>query len=313
MDGRESKGASPADLLVCFPSRAHLSLMMPKPICGPAKPSEPTKRRHHHHHHHHFNKSSNRGPGGAARPTESEIAEPTSPRVSCAGKIKVRPKHGSCKNWQSVMEEIERLHNHRRRKKRANTAEVFGFKREIVHFLSCLRQVRFDFRCFRAFLATDLSSDDDEEEEDEDYQEKKVGFDGNESSGTEFSWFVALQEEQSKRDDSQKEETFGSASGPPPNALSLMRCRSAPAKSWLENEGSGGGGGGKEREDGGGGGDGEAEREEGKLEEKRNKTLAMLMREDADFCTFSSEIAKETWVVGDLRDLLVPRSRSWKI
>ncbi|KAJ0086562.1 hypothetical protein Patl1_08507 [Pistacia atlantica] len=52
MKGREAKGPPSTDLLVCFPSRAHLTLM-PKPICSPARSSEPNKRHNNTHHHHH--------------------------------------------------------------------------------------------------------------------------------------------------------------------------------------------------------------------------------------------------------------------
>ena len=130
MKGRETKAAPSADLLVCFPSRAHLTLM-PKPICSPARPSEPNKRHHNHNHHRHnsLKKSSTRGGGGGGgqaspmlwsktKPMGPEISEPTSPKVTCAGQIKVRPKTSSCKSWQSVMEEIERIHNNRAKQKK---------------------------------------------------------------------------------------------------------------------------------------------------------------------------------------------------
>ena len=67
MKGREIKGAPSADLLVCFPSRAHLTLM-PRPICSPERPSEPNKRHHNHQHQHQHRLlkiSSTRNGGGA--------------------------------------------------------------------------------------------------------------------------------------------------------------------------------------------------------------------------------------------------------
>ncbi|KAJ6930473.1 hypothetical protein NC652_014106 [Populus alba x Populus x berolinensis] len=72
MKGREIRRAPSADLLVCFPSRAHLTLM-PKPICSPARPSETSKPRQNRHHHqqqrhHHSKKSSTRGVGIRASP-----------------------------------------------------------------------------------------------------------------------------------------------------------------------------------------------------------------------------------------------------
>ncbi|CAL5332822.1 unnamed protein product [Camellia sinensis] len=327
MKGRENKGPPSADLLVCFPSRAHLTLM-PKPICSPARPSESNKR-HHLHHHHHLKRSSNsRGGGGGGgvqaspllwaktKSMGSDISEPTSPKVTCAGQIKVRPKSASsCKNWQSVMEEIERLHNDRKQKKRANWVEALGIKKDVMHFLTCLRRIRFDFRCFGTFPASDIISDDedDDNDEEEDCSQNQVSNE-NESSRTVFSkWFMVLQEDQNKLknectkeqskeiNESDKEETVA----PPPNALLLMRCRSAPAKTWLEER--------KEEED-----ESEEREEEvekkGKLgmeEEKNSKSLAVLMRCDTDFYKLSSDIAKETWVVGGVRDPL-SRSRSWK-
>ncbi|CAL5414904.1 unnamed protein product [Camellia sinensis] len=329
MEGRESKGPPSADLLVCFPSRAHLKLIPNKPICSPSRPSERHhhhNHHHHHHHHHHHNplkKSSFRGVGvgggggqaspllwAKTKPMGSEIAEPTSPRVTCAGQIKVRPKPkaGSCKNWQSVMEEIERLHNNKKQKKRATWVESLGFKKDIMQFLTYLRRIRFDFRCFGTFpTTTGLTSDDDEDDEVE-----EVGID-NETSRTVFSkWFMVLQEEQSNRitkeeskerdkDKALKEEPIA----PPTNALLLMRCRSAPAKSWIEER--------EEKEDE----DEEREEEKEKKakfameEEKKGKSLAVVMRYDNDFCKFSSDVAKETWVVGGMRDPF-SRSRSWK-
>jgi hypothetical protein len=90
-----------------------------------------------------------------------------------------------------------------------------------------------------------------------------------------------------------------------------MRCRSAPAKSWQEEE--------EEEEE-------KEEEEDRKEEEKKGKNLKALMEEekrnskkenlvvmsyDTDFNKLSTDIAKETWVVGGMRDPL-SRSRSWK-
>ncbi|XP_010261270.1 PREDICTED: uncharacterized protein LOC104600126 [Nelumbo nucifera] len=318
MKGRENKTAPPADLLVCFPSRAHLTLM-PKPICSPARPTESSKRRHHHHHH---LTRSNRG--GQASPllwaknkqqAGTEIAEPTSPKVTCAGQIKVRPKSSS-KNWQSVMEEIERLHNSRKQKKKPTWLETLGFKKDIMQFLTCLRSLRFDLRCFGSFHGSDVTSDEEEdEEEEEEDQENQVSTqrsDGSGASRTIFSkWFMVLQENQNntfskeekcgeERDLSCDEGSVAAPSAPPPNALLLMRCRSAPAKGWLEA---------KQREQ-------EEEQDTVKkenlaLEEERKKESLVLMSYAPDFFKISPDIAKETWVVGRMRDPL-SRSRSWK-
>lgn len=322
MKGREGKGPPSTDLLVCFPSRAHLTLM-PKPICSPARPSEPNKRHHHHHHHHH--KKLTARSGGQASPLlwakskTSEIAEPTSPKVTCAGQIKVRPgrpaKPGSCKNWQSVMEEIERLH----KRKPAWIETTFGFKKDVMQFLTCLRNIRFDFRCFGSFPSADVTSDDEDEEEvedeEEDFRDKGKANDESESSRTMFSkWFMVLQESQNPEPNSTEEvrddfeESCNPPCGPPPNALLLMRCRSAPAKSWLEERQE------KQEE--------EEEEEKSKMvaeeeesnnekNKKKNKESLVVMRYGKDFYKFSSDIAKETWVVGGITDPL-SRSRSWK-
>jgi len=130
---------------------------------------------------------------------------------------------------------------------------------------------------------------------------------------------MVLQENQNKRREETEErgndEESVSVSVPPSNALLLMRCRSAPAKSWVrEREG------GEEEEN--------VEREKGKEkdevavkkgqslkslmeEEKRKTEKVVVMRYDSDFYGISSDVAKETWIVGGLRDLM-SRSRSSK-
>lgn len=305
---------------------------MPKPICSPARPSEPSTRHHRHHHHrhrhshsHHMRKTSNRGGGGGGghaspllwaktKNQNSDISEPTSPKVTCAGQIKVRPKPNSCKNWQSVMEEIERLHNNRKQKKRSAWIEALGFKKDVMQFLTCLRNIRFDFRCFGAFPAAEVTSDDDDDDdnddEDEDDEEsyRKSGSkeENDHDSRAVFSkWFMILQENQGKEFIAQEEregktirpclvEDDDAPTAPPPNALLLMRCRSAPAKSWLEEE---------EKDEG--------KKKEKEKEKEEEKQSLVMMRCGADFSKFSADIAKETWVVGGIKDML-SRSRSSK-
>lgn len=355
MKRREGKGAPSADLLVCFPTRAHLTLM-PKTICSPARPSGPNKNSHNHQqysHHHHLRKSSTRGSGasgggggGHASPylwsktkqMGSDYSEPTSPKVTCAGQIKVRPRPGPCKSWQSVMEEIERLHNNKQ-KKRPTWVEALGFKKEMMQFLTCLRSVRFDFRCFGTLPNANVTSDDDEDEDEEeddeddedDHQQELDDQEG--SSKAVFSkWFMVLQENQNsgiQKAESCKDileirksidDPQESACGPPPNALLLMRCRSAPAKSWQEEK--------EEEEEEENDADQEMEEkkkleeelerkqklvmeEEEKEKKKKRESLEDLMRYESDFYKFSSDIAKETWVVGGIKDIL-SRSRSTK-
>ncbi|KAL5145367.1 hypothetical protein HKD37_06G015427 [Glycine soja] len=347
--GREGKAlahaAPSADLLVCFPSRAHLTLM-PKPICSPARPSEPNKR--HHNSHHHRKKSFSRGGGGGqaspllwpkTKSMGSEISEPTSPKVTCAGQIKVRPKTTACRSWQSVMEEIEKIHTDKNQKKRLSWAETLGFKKEIMQFLTCLRSIRFDLRCFGSFSGTDIATEEDEDDDEDEVEvelieeEKHVGVEesDNEASKTVLSkWFMVLQqenqtnnrrEETEERGDGNEEE---SVSVPPPNALLLMRCRSAPAKSWVrEREGGDHDDDdeeqqGKEEKENA---EREKEKEKGEKkgqslkslmeEDKRKKENVVVMRYDSDFYDISSDIAKETWIVGGIRDLM-SRSRSSK-
>ncbi|KAL1204222.1 hypothetical protein V5N11_011417 [Cardamine amara subsp. amara] len=338
--GSSSSGYS-ADLLVCFPSRAHLALT-PKPICSPSRPSDSSTNRRPHH-----RRQLSRLSGvGQASPVlwakqassknmgGDQIAEPTSPKVTCAGQIKVRPSKcggGRGKNWQSVMEEIERIHSNRTQSK------FFGLKKDVMGFLTCLRNIRFDFRCFGDFPHADVTSDDDEEEEEEDDDEEEVvEGEEKENSKTVFSkWFMVLQEEQSNNDEDKNdkcvdvdgdekrdhENADAEPAVPPPNALLLMRCRSAPAKSWLEERMKA-----KTEQD-----NREEKQEEDKKEEEtedqemsmktkkkdlrslmeEEKMELVLMRYDTEFYRLSSDIAKETWVVGGIQDPL-SRSRSWK-
>ncbi|KAK4374387.1 hypothetical protein RND71_005064 [Anisodus tanguticus] len=288
MKGRKCKEAPSTDLLVCFPSRAHLTLM----------PSPAT------HHIHHLRRSNTRGigPAGQASPMlwakskRTEIPEPTSPKVTCAGQIKVRtkPKYCKIKNWQSVMEEIEKLHVKKHKKKKNHVwMEAVGFKKDVMQFLTCLRNIRFDFQCLGSFNSaeTDIITSDDDQEDEEEFQDNE----NEEVSTTVFSkWFMVLQENQKDHDDGP---SFAPPPPPPPNALLLMRCRSAPAKSLLEQN---------HDED-----DDERKNVKSRTEEmesaKKNKKSLVVMRYGSDLYKFSSDIAKEDWVAGGIKD---PFSRS---
>ncbi|XP_057794596.1 uncharacterized protein LOC131010908 [Salvia miltiorrhiza] len=285
MRGREGKGPPSTDLLVCFPSRAHLSLM-PKPICSPARPSDSSSSSFHRRRpsHHHLRKSTMWArTKHKNNNSNADISEPTSPKVTCAGQIKVKTKPNSCKNWQSVMEEIERMHNHRKQKKRAPWMEALGFKKEVMQFLTCLRKISLDFRCFGSIPAVEISSDDDEGEEEEEDED-----DGGASGAVFSKWFMILQEDNNLRKDESVIVDDEAPPPPPPNALLLMRCRSAPAKSWLE------------------------EREEEEERERRNELEINKEEEETkgstDFCEFAVEIAKENWINQEK----ICRSRSWK-
>ncbi|KAF9610352.1 hypothetical protein IFM89_022022 [Coptis chinensis] len=242
----KGKGVTSTDFGVCFPSRAHLTLTS-KPICSPSRPSESPKchHRHHQHHHHILTRCGNKG--GQASPlfwaktktNSSEITEPTSPKVTCAGKIKVRPKKKSSENLQSVMGESEKLHN-----RRYIGGETIGFKKDCVQLLTSLRGFRLDLGCFGSVKSSDATCIDEKEQETQANVEKS---DVSGASGAAFSkWLVLMQQnnnnEVAKKEAKCKEEKVekdGSCDGecassaPPPNALLLMRCRSAPAKSLL--------------------------------------------------------------------------------
>ncbi|KAH0919186.1 hypothetical protein HID58_026846 [Brassica napus] len=278
--GPSSSSGYSADLLVCFPPRTHLALT-PKPISSPSRPSDSTTRRPHHRRQH--SKLSGRGGGGGhgspvlwAKQASSknrgrdEIDEPTSPKVTCAGQIKVRPSKcgGRGKNWRSVMEEIERIQRSKPQSK------FFGVKKDVM---------------------------------------------GNKDK-----------DNNSNNNKCVLENSDAEPAVPPPNALLLMRCRSAPAKSWLEErmqakteqenrE--------KQQEEETEEDNRERQREEEtedqemmsmKNDEKDLRTLVeeekmdlVLMRYDTDYYKLSSDIAKETWVVGGNQDPL-SRSRSWR-
>ncbi|CAN4122215.1 unnamed protein product [Withania somnifera] len=282
---------------------------MPKPICSPARPSDSSKRNHNHD----FNKTSTRIGGFPAQSSpllwakskNSEIiSEPTSPKVTCAGQIKVRPKQGnSCKNWQSVMEEIEKLHNRKSQKKKgANWMEAIGIKKDVMQFLTCLRNIRFEFPCFGSFPteAHDITSEEEDGDDDDELEggENQIGRqinDDEESSRAVFSkWFMVLQDENQKTErDNDNDGDVVPNCVPPPNALLLMRCRSAPPKSWLQET---------EQQ--------QVEEDKEMENKKKNKNLVVI-RYGNDFHKFSADIAKETWVVGGARDQLA-KSRSWK-
>ncbi|KAJ8539436.1 hypothetical protein K7X08_013688 [Anisodus acutangulus] len=302
MKGRKYKEAPSTDLLVCFPSRAHLTLM-----------SSPAT------HHHHLKRSNTRGigPAGQASPMlwakskRTEISEPTSPKVTCAGQIKVRTKPKSCKikSWQSVMEEIEKLHVKKHRKKKKPVwMESVGFKKDAMQLLTCLRNIRFDFRCFGSFNSdeTDIITSDDDQEDEEEFQ----GNENEEVSRTVFSkWFMVLQENQKTEETEysvfEDNNDGPSFAPPPPNALLLMRCRSAPTKSLLE-----------QKHDDEYDYDDERKNEKSRMEElesteKNKKKSLVVMRYGSDLYKFSSDIAKENWVVGGIKDPF-SRSRSSK-
>lgn len=255
---------------------------MPKAICSPSRPTECSKR--------HSSRPTKRGRASSLFEANTKHAssaeiddEPTSPKVTCAGRIKVRhkarPRRGSSggggRNW----------------------LEVLGLKKDIVHFLGALR---FGARCFGSFHgAVDCTSDEDDEEEEK--REVETGV-----SRSVFSNWVNIgfrNEEEEKEEEVEEDEeeekvvaAASSSSAPPPNALLLMRSRSTPATRWSQR---------------GGGGDGSEGDEVTEKRIKEEEESLVLMSYAPDFFRMSSEIAKETWLVGGSMDPLA-RSRSWK-
>ncbi|KAJ3695808.1 hypothetical protein LUZ60_001185 [Juncus effusus] len=323
-----TNGGNQTDLLVCFPSRAHLALMPgPKPICSPSRPADQPKK------HHHTTKptkqNSTRGRASPLFKTKNRDAsddmdeEPTSPKVTCAGQIKVKPtkprtsnassRPSTDKNWISVVEEIERIRESRK-KKPTSWLEAIGIKKDALHIFSSLHGLRFSMGCFGSFpRPIDCTSDEEEEEEEEELEIKEEEA----SSSDVFSkWFMLIEqnndlelkediaEADKEEGNEEKDEKFDekNSSVPPPNALLLMRCRSAPAKGLLsrteEVE--------TETEEVV---DGKMVKEENKLEKEKLVVLSYA----PDFFKVSMDIAKETWVVGGDRDFFTrSRSRSTK-
>ncbi|KAF8104920.1 hypothetical protein N665_0165s0009 [Sinapis alba] len=314
--GGKSSGYS-ADLMVCFPSRTHLSLPS-KSICSPSHSLSRRQNAPPHHHRRSFSKLS--GSGGVRQSRGREIAEePTSPKVTCAGQIKVRPsKRGGGKNWQSLMAEIEKIHRNK------SESKFLGIKKDVMGFLTCLRD--FDFRCFGAFPPVDAISDQEEEEE-EDGEDEEEEEDEEEDvmrthSGTVFSnWLTFLHEKQNVEEcvEAVVSDNMETAV-PPPNALLLMRCRSAPVKNWLEEEkkiecnNTRKQSGEEEKETVSKKKDLRSlmEEEEEEVEEEENNVNMVVMNYDTDYYKLSADIAKETWVGGGIQDSLY-RSRSWNI
>jgi len=296
--GRSSNGAA-TDLLVCFPSRAHLALMPPKAICSPSRPSasEPAKRRH---------STSRAGPAPpsglyksatARNPSRRAAAdapvdeEPSSPKVTCVGQIKARPA------------KPKGLGDGGKKTKKATWLQALGIKKDAMALLDALHGAfRFNVAgCFGSFPGAVgvgyTSGEDDDDEEGEERAENET-----EHGAALARWFMVLeegkkvpakklqgQEPQQNQEEGKEEDT-----APPANALMLMRCRSAPAKGLarrLEAE------------------DCEDVKIAKKTQEEEKESL-VLMTYSPDFFKVSLDIAKETWIVGG--DDAVLRCRSWK-
>jgi hypothetical protein len=321
--------ATSTDLLVCFPARQRLALML-KPISNPshATMDKAAARRR------------SQTPGARSSPMfrgskaqrtagDHDEEEPQSPKVTCAGQIKVgrhkkkravtaagtvhggKGARGGGKSWITVVEEIARMHG--RRKKAGRWLEAVGVRRHALPFLGgVLPSLRLKARCLVGSLhgaAVDSSTDDED--------------DGGTAAASVFSkWLMVLErgeeeplEQDSSRDDDddrgeedhderQNKEADERPSAPlPPNALLFMRCRSAPATGLSLSR----------RET--------AEPPAGEAEEKKGSANAsagaeedrddlMFMSTAPGFLKLSIDIAKGTWLGGSGDPL--SRSRSWK-
>ncbi|XP_062194363.1 uncharacterized protein LOC133897591 [Phragmites australis] len=326
-------GTAPTDLLVCFPARQHLALM-PKPICSPSRTT--------------MNKaaaarrrqvpgasvaggvrargSSPMFRGSNAKQTAEDDDEPQSPKVTCAGQIKVgRPKKprtaaaaagkngkeggGGGRSWLTVVEEIEQLHG---RRKKMGWLETVGIRRDALPFLGgALRSLLLKARCFGSLHgAVESSTDDDDGAV---ANEGEHGAGGSAAASVFSKWLMvleggqeALEQDSGEDDERQSKETDECSSAPPPNALLLMRCRSAPAKG-LSRRGTGEPPAGEVEQEKGSAdavpGDGHDSTEEDRGE-------LVFVSTAPGFLKLSIDIAQETWVVGGMDPLV--RSRSWK-
>ncbi|CAD6242333.1 unnamed protein product [Miscanthus lutarioriparius] len=300
--GRGSNGAG-TDLLVCFPSRAHLALMPPKAICSPSRPSasEPVKRRH---------STSRAGPmppsglyksATARNPSRRGAAdvpvdnEPTSPKVTCVGQIKARPAKPKGPGGGGGGG------GGGKKTKKATWLQALGIKKDAMALLDALHGAfRFNVAgCFGSFpgavgVGYTSGEDDDDEEDDAPRTEKKT-----EHGAALARWFMVLEEGkklQGQEPEESQEEDKEEDAAPPANALMLMRCRSAPAKGLVRRLEA------KECED--------VKNAKKTPEEEKEKEGLVLMTYSPDFFKVSLDIAKETWIVGG--DDAVLRCRSWK-
>lgn len=358
-------GTAPTDLLVCFPARQHLALM-PKPICSPSRTTMDKAAAARRRQLQLPGASAAAGGGGRVRGSSpmfrgskakqraEEEEEPQSPKVTCAGQIKVgRPKKvkpgsgstaatkhgkdgvgvGDARSWITVVEEIERLHG---RRKKVGWLETLGIRRDALPFLgAALRSLSFKARCFGSgslhAAAVDSSVDsDDDGNNDAGERGSGHGAGGSAPASVFSKWLMVLEggqepqlEQDETRDDEERDqeedverqqgketdEGTNGPSAPPPNALLLMRCRSAPAKGLSMSrrrtcEQLAGEVDGPEK----GAADGVPGPGDGETEEDKEELV--FMSTAPGFMKLSLDIAKETWVVGGWDP--IARSRSWK-
>ncbi|WVZ64770.1 hypothetical protein U9M48_014244 [Paspalum notatum var. saurae] len=284
------------------------------------------------------------------RAAEDDEEEPQSPKVTCAGQIKAgrgrpkkvkpgspppavaAPRHGgkddgdgggARSSWITVVEEIERLHGRGRRKKAGAWLGAIGIRRDALPFLGAA--LRFKARCFGSLHGAAAAEELSTESDGDDAGERGAG--GSAAASVFSKWLMVLegggqetleQEDYAGRDEEhgQEKEDVESTDGPaapPPNALLLMRCRSAPAKGLSVSRRGGTcellagevepDKGAADAVQGQGQGQGDGEAEEGREE-------LVFMSTAPGFLKLSLDIAKETWVIGGGDPLA--RSRSCK-
>eukprot|EP00252_Welwitschia_mirabilis_P024576 TRINITY_DN7339_c0_g1_i1.p1 TRINITY_DN7339_c0_g1~~TRINITY_DN7339_c0_g1_i1.p1 ORF type:complete len:337 (-),score=0.91 TRINITY_DN7339_c0_g1_i1:238-1248(-) len=294
------------ELRVCLPARTPMSFM-PKPILSPGRSGDATKRNRN---------GPSRGQSSPMFPVRTDrrrkgngrekydVEEPTSPKVTCAGQVRVRPAksqhnhHSTCRNWQTVMEKMEKMHLQHQRKgrigslarvrvstpgsspRRTGTSHNHSNQpvwTQLMQFMTALRNLKVDFGCFGP--PSPSFTEDDEDEAEEEAVSRPT------TSGTFFAkWLMILQDEEGLRDsktdlkpkidDDSIANSEPSSVIPPPNALLLMRCRSAPSA-----------------------GDNGLRRSE-EISARDSDSDAVILKRcgDPEFSKLSLEVSKETWL-----------------
>jgi hypothetical protein len=172
--------------------------------------------------------------GSKAKQRAEEEEEPQSPKVTCAGQIKVgRPKKvkpgpgstaatkhgkdgvgvGDARSWITVVEEIERLHG---RRKKVGWLETLGIRRDALPFLgAALRSLSFKARCFGSgslhAAAVDSSVDsDDDGNNDAGERGSGHGAGGSAPASVFSKWLMVLEGGQEPRNATRKKTSSGS-------------------------------------------------------------------------------------------------------
>lgn len=302
---RRGSSGTATDFLVCFPPRAHLALMPPKTACSPSRPSASSERRHSTSGARpsssgaHLRAAANRNPSRRHHAVDVGVDdEPSSPKVTCAGQIKVsrsaKPKGGLGGAGG---------------KKKATWMQALGIKKDALPFLNALHGA---FRlnvsgCFGRFPGAVVEYTSGEEDEEEEEQVERAGKETDRHGDALAKWFMVLEEgkrvpRKNQEHELPHEEQEKEDAAPPANALMLMRCRSAPAKGLARRLGVADAGEDEEAKS-----ESDNKKEMGEEVEKEN---LVVMRYPPDFFQVSMDIAKETWIVGGDDSIL--RCRSWK-